>query len=193
LAAATTAFAAIHRQDPAASGDHIPAVGYHEAVARWVDALDPTAALPVRLAARCQHLRRWAIPRADFPAGNNGYKQWRSTLARQHAQEAGEVLAAVGYEPEVVSRVRDLLIKKHLRSDPEVRLLEDAVCLTFLELQFVDFAGKHPEEKVVDIVRKTLDKMSPAGRVEAVALMEHLAASGAPSEAIALVRRAVES
>lgn len=43
--------------------------------------------------------------------------------------------------------------------------MEDAVCLTFLQLQFVDFSAQLSDtDKLVGIVRKTWAKMTPAGQ-----------------------------
>jgi hypothetical protein len=50
-------------------------------------------------------------------------------------------------------------------ADPEAHALEDAVCLTFLQLQFVDFSAQLSDtDKLVGIVRKTWAKMTPAGQ-----------------------------
>ena len=73
LAAAHAAFAAEHAEDP--TGQAAP---YHAALLGWVDRLDPTAPVVVRLAALGQHVRRWTIPRADYPEGRTGYRAWRS-------------------------------------------------------------------------------------------------------------------
>jgi hypothetical protein len=186
-ASAEAAFAAAHAEDPRIV-DGVPySLRYHQHVARWVDVLDPTAPEVVRLAARCQHIRRWTLPRADFPSGRDGYKRWRSTLARRHADDAAQILGAAGYDEAEIGRVRDLLTKKRLRSDPLAALLEDAVCLTFIELEFADFAAKHDDDKVVEIVRKTWDKMSARGHAEALALVERLPAS----PQMALISRAL--
>jgi hypothetical protein len=96
------------------------------------------------------------------------------------------VLAEAGYEEETIGRVRDLIVKKRLKSDPEAQLLEDAVCLTFLELEYADFSRAHEPEKVVSILRKTWDKMSDAGHAAALELAQQL-----PDDARALVVRAV--
>src|SRR5690606_35242132 len=64
--AALAAFSAIHDEDPQRPKSEI----YHRTLARWVEALPPEAGPltdALRLAARCQHLRRWSIPRSDFP------------------------------------------------------------------------------------------------------------------------------
>jgi len=161
-------FAQAHRDDPerveVAGQDVAFAVHYHERLAHWVElaASEPSEAL--RLAARCQHIRRWTLPRADFPAGAEGYKRWRSTLARQHADDAAMVLRDVGYEDDVVQHVSNLLVKKGLRSDAEVQTFEDAICLVFLETQLAGFSEKHSEEKLIDILQKTWRKMGPRGR-----------------------------
>ena len=139
-----------------------------------VGALDGQASEALRLAARCQHLRRWTIPRSDFPEGVTGYKRWRNRLAQFHADAAAAVLQDVGYEEAVIARVRDLLIKKSLKRDPEVQLFEDAICLTFLENEFASFAAKHDEDKLVNIVRKTWRKMSATGHRKALELAAQL-------------------
>ena len=69
-----------------------------------------------------------------------------------------------------------MLQKKRLKRDAEVQTLEDAACLVFLEHEFTEFSRKHEDEKVIDIVAKTLAKMSARGRAEAVKLMPALAA-----------------
>ena len=188
--AATEAFMAIHREDPRLvdhGGQRVPrSVPYHEHLVAWVARLAPEASEAVCLAAHAQHLRRWAIPRADYPMDRTGYKRWRSALARRHADEAGEVLRGVGYDEDTIARVQDLLVKKRLKSDPQTQLLEDAVCLTFLELEYVDFAGSHEPQKVISILRKTWDKMSAAGHAEALKLAGQL-----PGDARALVEQAL--
>jgi tRNAThr (cytosine32-N3)-methyltransferase len=68
--------------------------------------------------------------------------------------------------------VRDLVAKKRLR-EPDGQLLEDAACLVFLDSEISGFAAGHADytpEKYVDILRKTMRKMSPAGREAALAL-----------------------
>lgn len=176
--AAAARFEAAHRADPRAvtrRGEALPhAVAYHRALVAWLARLAPDAPEAVQLAARCQHLRRWTRPRADYPDGRAGYKRWRSDLARFHAEEAGEILATSGYDAAMIARVGELLTKRRLASDPDVQLLEDAICLTFLDTELADFAAKHDDDKLVDIVRKTWAKMTPRGHAAALALAERL-------------------
>lgn len=116
----------------------------------------------VQLAARCQHIGRWEVPRNTFPMDRKGYLQWRSKLALYHSSIAGKILASCGYEKEVIEKVKFLLQKKELfQHNPETQLLEDVICLVFIEYYLEDFASQHDDEKVVDILRKTIKKMSP--------------------------------
>ena len=135
-----------------------------------LDRFRPDAPETVRLAARCQHVRRWTIPRAGYPAGREGYRRWRADLARFHAETAAAVLRGVGYADDVVGRVEALLRKERLKADPDAQLLEDVVCLVFLEHYLAGFAPKHDDEKLAGVLRKTWRKMSDAGRRAALAL-----------------------
>jgi len=133
----------------------------------WVLKLDPEASEPLQLAARCQHLCRWKIPRSDYPDGRDGYLQWRKDLKNFHADTAAKILVEVGYKPKVIDRVRQLNLKQGLSSDPEVQLLEDALCLVFLEFEFVGFCERKSDEMMVRILKKTWGKMSSRAREEA--------------------------
>jgi len=141
-----------------------------ERLSVWVERLAPSASEALRLAARCQHLCRWEIPRASYPEGRIGYLEWRKALSRFHADRACEILRELGYDEATVERVRSINQKRAIKQDPEVQTMEDALCLVFLELEAEEFAGKHPEEKVIDILRKTWRKMSDQGHREALRL-----------------------
>jgi hypothetical protein len=145
-----------------------------ERLSAWVERLDPHASEALLLAARCQHLRRWEIPRSDFPSGRVGYLQWRTRLARFHADEAENILRNVGYGDDDIARVRRINVKHGLRSEPDVQTMEDALCLTFLELDLEALSLKHDDAKIVDILRKTWRKMSPPGRLAALDLVPQL-------------------
>ena len=75
---------------------------YGERMAHWLSQIDPNASEPLQLAVRCQHLRRWMIPRSNYPMTRAGYHQWRTTLARFHAEQAGEILQSAGYDPPLI-------------------------------------------------------------------------------------------
>jgi hypothetical protein len=183
-------FFAIHAEDPrrVEKEDQVQpwSVLYHRRMQAWLKAMAPEASEPLRLAVSCQHIRRWQIPRDRYPEGKLGYKKWRQDLAVFHGDQAAAVLEQCGYSEETIQRVRELLLKTDLKGDPEVQLLEDVICLVFLENEFTAFAGKHDEEKLSVILRKTWRKMSPRGHEEALKLAATL-----PEDLRALVGRAL--
>ena len=148
-------------------------LAHAEMVTEWVRRLRPQASEELLLAARAHHLRRWAVPRSSFPDGRAGYLRWRRYLHERHAEETAEILAAAGYDEAVISRVADIVRKRRLASDPEVQALEDALCLVFLETQLHDLAGRVERPKMVEVIRKTLAKMSDEGKRHALALELH--------------------
>jgi hypothetical protein len=131
---------------------------------------EPNASVPLRLAARAQHVARWQIPRTEYPPGRVGYRQWRTRLMRHHADLAGAILSDVGYGPDTVNAVSRLVRKEGLKRDPEVQTLEDVVCLVFLEHYLDEFAEEHEDPKLVDILARTWVKMSERGREAALEL-----------------------
>jgi hypothetical protein len=143
---------------------------YAQRMTHWLDRLVPDASEPLRLAARCQHIRRWHIPRITYPMERQGYHRWRTELGKYHAETAGQVLRDVGYDPETIARVQSLLRKERLKADPETQALEDVICLVFLEYYFEPFSEQQEEQKLIGILRRTWAKMSPRGQAAALAL-----------------------
>lgn len=141
-----------------------------ERLAAWVERLDPSPSEALVLASHCQHLRRWELAREEFAPGRVGYLTWRKALARLHADHAAEVLRRAGYDAALLEQVRQINLKQGLRTNPDVQTMEDALCLCFLEHELVDFALKHPDAKVVDIIAKTWAKMSERGHQRALGL-----------------------
>lgn len=173
------------RRDVGADGNPYPReLLYHERLSQWVEKLRPDAPEHLKLATRCQHIRRWEIPRSAEPMGRKGYHAWRTRLYKHHADIADKILGEVGYDDETIARVRALLLKKDIKGDADSQTLEDAVCLTFLENEFAEFSRRHDEEKLVGILRKTWGKMSEQGHRAALALEM-------PDELRALVERAL--
>jgi hypothetical protein len=159
---------------------------YSARMSEWLDRLEPNASEALRLAVRCQHLCRWKIARLTYPMTRAGYHQWRTTLARFHADRAGEILASVGYDEQTIARVQSLIRKERIKTDPEAQALEDAACLVFLELDYVTFARSHEPQKVIDILKKTWRKMSAAGQAHAIEL-----AKGLPEAERGMIQEAV--
>jgi hypothetical protein len=133
---------------------------YGQRMSRRLAAFAPDAPETVKLAARAQHIRRWEVPRDTYPEGRAGYLKWRTDLYKRHGDIAAGILRDVGYDDETIGRVRTLLRKRGLRTDPDVQLMEDVICLVFLEHYLHDFAQKHDEEKLISIVHKTWKKMT---------------------------------
>ena len=173
-------FDKVHQQDPRKIllGKHETSWSllYHERLTHWVNHLQPDASEGLRLAARCQHIQRWHIPRNSYPMNRAGYKRWRKDLAKFHSELAERILRDVGYPPETIIRVQALLRKIQLKRDPEVQLFEDAICLVFLENELSDFAHKHEKEKLIGVLKKTWQKMSPEGHRAALKLVDDLPA-----------------
>lgn len=136
----------------------------------WVLRLRPAASEALRLAARCQHLRRWESPRNRFPLDRAGYLRWRADLKKFHAEQSGAILREAGYDEVLIRRVQALNLKQDLGKDPDCQVLEDALCLVFLQYQFADLAAKTDDDKLVNALKKSWDKMSGQGRAEALKL-----------------------
>jgi len=130
----------------------------------------PDASEPLRIAARGQHIERWTSPRKSYPDGRVGYLSWRNHLKEFHARRVGEIMAAAGYQAGDIGRVRSLVRKERLKSDADAQVLEDVVCVVFLEHYLAGFIGKTSEEKLTDILAKTWKKMSQLGHAHALKL-----------------------
>jgi hypothetical protein len=143
---------------------------YSQRMSAWLERVDPNASAALRLAARAQHIRRWMIPRSDYPMDRIGYLKWRTTLYKFHADEVSKILKDVGYDEETIHRVAALVRKERIKADAEAQALEDVICLVFLENYFAEFAAAHEDEKVIGILRKTWKKMSERGHELALAL-----------------------
>ena len=151
-------------------GERVPKELTHAVLAsEWVGRLTPTPSEELRLAARAHHLRRWSLPRSDFPEGRKGYLVWRQALKQRHADEAAQILASCGYDDAFVERVTRTILRKNLEH-PDAQILEDALCLVFFETQLGDLATQLGEEKTRSVGIKTLRKMSPGAREAALEL-----------------------
>ena len=159
---------AAHAGDPKHTADGRPAeLVYADRMEAWVAraAAEPTPLL--LLAARCQHLERWSVPRATFPDGKVGYLTWRKSLYKKQADRARELLVQAGVSAAEADEVAVWVSKSGLKTNAGTQALEDAACLVFLENEIEAFAAQHADysrEKFVDIIRKTWKKMSPRGQ-----------------------------
>lgn len=138
-------------------------------LARLMD-FAPDASEAVQIAAKAQHICRWEIARNSYPMDRVGYLKWRESLKKFHASKTTLILQEVGYDTPFIDRVCFLIEKKLLKKDPETQLLEDVICLVFLEYYLEDFAQKHDTEKLKNIIVKTWNKMSEKGQQTALTL-----------------------
>ena len=176
---AVAEFDLLNAQDPnhrMIDGEAVPfELFFANRMTNWVFQLDPDASDVVRLAARCQHLCRWEIPRSEYPEGRVGYLTWRKELKLFHADKSAEVLRTTGYDDVTIERVRAINLKRGLGKDDEVQIIEDALCLVFLDNQFDDLIAKTNDDKMISILQKTWKKMSDRGKelASTIALSEN--------------------
>ena len=141
-----------------------------ELACEWVQRLEPDAPAALLVAARAHHVRRWTILRADYPTGRSGYLRWRKALQKLHARTAREILEAQGWPEDEIATVETLVTKRALGRDPRAQVLEDAMCLVFVETQLADLSERLDADHMVDVLRKTMKKMSPRAIELAAAL-----------------------
>src|SRR4030095_7065749 len=109
--------------------------------------LAPDPSVHLQIAARGQHIERWTSPRKSYPEGRAGYLKWRADLKDFHARRVGAIMGAAGYNDDDVARVGALIRKERLKREPEAQMLEDVVCVVFLEHYVDEFMAKTDEEK----------------------------------------------
>lgn len=163
-----------HSADPQRAADGRPAeLVYAGRMENWVARVATDATPLLRLAARCQHLERWLVPRASFPDGRAGYLAWRRSLYTKQAERARELLLEGGVSAAEAAEVATWVSKHGLKTNPGTQALEDAACLVFLENEIGAFAAQHadyPRNKFIEILKKTWRKMSPRAQQQAHAL-----------------------
>jgi hypothetical protein len=161
------------RRITVANAEKASEVVYAERMSERLTKMYPHASELLQIAARGQHIRRWEIPRANYPEGRNGYNDWRKACREHHARLVGAILACRGYADWEINQVVKLIKKEQLKKDPESQALENVVDLVFIEHYMEEFLDKYrhyDEDKLIDIVAKILRKMSPKGHAEALAL-----------------------
>jgi len=140
---------------------------YSRRMTEMLQRFAPDADDAIQLAVRAQHIQRWKSARSDYPMDRQGYLKWRSDLYRFHAETAGKLLQEAGYSTDVIERVKHMIGKRGIKTNPDTQLLEDVVNLVFIEHYMLAFATKHSEydeAKWLDIIHKTWKKMSDQGR-----------------------------
>jgi hypothetical protein len=136
----------------------------------WVLHLHPDADETWLVAARAHHLRRWELPRSNYDTGKAGYLRWKRDQRQRHARDVAALLTPLGFDDTAIQRVQALIRRDHLASDAGSQAIEDAACLAFVETQLADVATKLDRAHLIDVLRKTARKMTPAGAA-AIALI----------------------
>lgn len=156
-----------HSEDPnqiTVDYEQFPAeLVYADRCVEWLFKLNPEPTELQEIAVRCQHFKRWEIPRDSYPMDKKGYHQWRIYLYNYQAEEAAKVLRQAGYLERDIDFVKNMVSKKDLRNNEDTQLIEDVACLTFLEFYMQPFAAsktEYSEEKWIKIIQKTWNKMS---------------------------------
>lgn len=190
LARAFAAIDAANAADPntiSHGGEEQPKELCHSRLAtEWLDRLAPEATEAQQLAARAHHLRRWEIPRDSYPKDRAGYLRWRTELGRFHAEETAKLLEEAGYDAETIERVKAIIRKRNLKGDTQVQTHEDVLCLVFLSTQLDMLAADLETDKLVEVLAKSLNKMSEEGRQQALRLSLNNAQRGILARALTL-------
>ncbi len=156
-------FDAANAEDPNQDQGQPKELLYAMRMTEMIGRYAPEASEVARLAVRAQHIRRWTVPRSDYPMTKEGYIAWRTGLYKFHAETAGELMRQAGYDEDMIGQVKAAVGKRGLKINPDTQMLEDVTDLVFIEHYMLGFAQGKPdydEAKWIDIVRKTWRKMS---------------------------------
>lgn len=166
---------AANAQDPTLlvyrGNSHCKELLHSQMMTAWVERLDPEADEAQLLAARAHHFRRWVYPRADYPVGKSGYLKWRAQAKKHQAAEVAQLLLNCGYSEEFTQRVGTIIRKEQRTTNPAVQTHEDALCLVFLDTQLDAVALSMGDTEMIEVIAKTLPKMSPLG-IQSASLLE---------------------
>jgi hypothetical protein len=169
-----SAIDAVNAEDPnlvKIDGKKLPAefvYGYR--MSETLDRMNPDASECLQIAARGQHIGRWKVPRKNYPPGRSGYLEWRRYQRDCQAKRLGDLMADSGYSSEDIERVGSLVKKKRLKVDADAQMLEDVICVAFLEHYLPGFMTRVDEEKLAGILAKTWKRMSERGHKFALQL-----------------------
>lgn len=133
---------------------------YSKRMLEMLELMNPQSSNELKLAVQCQHLKRWGIPRGDFPYDRRGYHQWRRAVMDFQLAQTKELLAEAGVEEVDLGHILNVLKNQGNKQEHESQLVMDTACLVFLKWYMEPFATKHESEKVADILKKTMRKMT---------------------------------
>jgi hypothetical protein len=178
---------AVHNDDPTSElidGEEVKAeLLYSERMVSILDKVAPESSFELKLAARCQHISRWSIPRATFSIDKKGYYQWRAAIMEHQLKVTATVLQQSGIDDESIAIVVDALKNKADKTNVNASIIEDTACLTFIKWYLVSFAGHFDTEKSKGILVKTTNKMSERG----LGLIPHIELDSAVLDILKLI------
>jgi len=164
---AVSAINALHETDSnldIVNGSEKPSeLVYSQRMLETLAGFSSNADFALQLAVQCEHIERWKIARNLFPMDKPGYFQWRKAVMEFQLSRTVETLKTVGIDDADSAEVTDILSKKGKEKNDKAQIVEDVACIVFVQWYLEAFAAKHDFEKVVDIVRKTVKKMSNEG------------------------------
>ena len=117
----------------------------------------------IKLSAKCHHLKRWEVDRKLYPMDKQGYFNWRRVVAKHQLNIAKEILTKAEFSEEEIDKVISCLKKENIKRIPEAQIIEDVACMVFIQFYLEEFAKPHQDDKVIDILYKTMLKMSDPG------------------------------
>lgn len=157
----------VHNQDPNSEiidGVDIKAeLLYSNRMLTILEKVAIDASFELKLAAQCQHMSRWSIPRATFSMDKKGYYQWRAAIMEHQLSVTSSVLKQAEINEQSIEIIVDALKSKADKSNINASIIEDTACLTFIKWYLVPFAGQFDPEKAKIILQKTAAKMSERG------------------------------
>lgn len=157
----------VHNQDPnteTIDGMEVKAeLLYSNRMLSVLEKVAPDASLELKLAAKCQHISRWSIPRATFSMDKKGYYQWRAAIMEHQLSVTTSVLKQAEINDQSIEIIVDALKNKADKSNINASIIEDTACLTFIKWYLVPFAGQFDAAKAKIILQKTAGKMSTRG------------------------------
>lgn len=157
----------VHNQDPNSEtidGVEVKAeLLYSQRMLTILEKVQPNASFELKLAAQCQHISRWSIPRATFSMDKKGYYQWRAAIMEHQLNVSTHTLKQADVEEDAISIIVDALKNKADKTNLNASVIEDTACLTFIKWYLVPFAGQFDPEKAKVILQKTANKMSERG------------------------------
>jgi len=148
-------------------------VVYSERMSDCLSRIYPNASEELQIAARAQHICRWQFPRDKFPLGREGYNAWRAGCREHHAALTSKIMHRHDYTDKEVAQVVKIIKKEELKQDPESQALENVVGVIFVQHYLDGFIATHKgydEEKLVNILKKTLRKMNVDGHAAVLKL-----------------------